>query len=360
MRHASRPRAGAASALVAGALMALMGCGEVAPPRATLEAKADLSLRPARAKIGEPVEITITVEHPEGTNVRFPPAEAVIGADDAASDDASDGISGSAAGGGLEIVKAERAKTRELEAGWLVTERTVTIRGFRTGPYSVGPHEVRLVAKVDASEEEAGGDTAPRALTTPSAMLEVYSVLADDSTLVDLRGEAGPFEIEPEATRWGWALMFGFTLVMHVFIFGFAIRRILRRRAEIRLHPPLPPPHETALAELARIRDSRLLDEGKTAEYTDRVSDVLRLYLEERFAIPAPERTTEEFLDEIARAPVLDRERKRFLADYLTQCDLVKFAAAKPGRRELDELFGSSVRFVEETAGARAVGANVA
>jgi hypothetical protein len=341
MTHASRPRIFVASAFAASALMVLVGCGEIAPPRATLEAKADLSLRPARAKVGEPVKITITVEHPEGTSVRFPPAEALAGM----SNDASDGTSSSASGDGLEIVRAGRAKTRELEAGWLVTERTVTVRGFRTGPYSVGPHQVRLVPKDDAG---------PRALVTPSAKLEVYSVLSGDSTLADLRGEAGPFEIEPEPTRWGWALFITFTVATHLVIATLAVRRILRRREDIRLHPPLPPPHETALAELARIRDSGLLDDGRTAEYTDRVSDVLRLYLEERFAIPAPERTTEEFLDEIARAPVLDRERKRFLADYLTQCDLVKFAAAKPGRRELDELFGSSVRFVEETAGARA------
>ncbi len=55
-------------------------------------------------------------------------------------------------------------------------------------------------------------------------------------------------------------------------------------------------------------------------------------------------------MDEMARAPVLESTRKRFLADYLAQCDLVKFAAREPGRRELDELYDSSVRFVEETA----------
>jgi hypothetical protein len=324
---------------------ALAGCGDDAPIAPGPEANADLSLSPARAKVGEPVEITMTVVHPAGTDVRFPPADAIVGVDDVASDDAPS----SATGGGLEIVKAGRARTHELEAGWSVTERMVTVRGFRTGGYSLGPHEVRLVSMGDA------GDTDPRALVTPAAKLEVYSVLSEDSTLADLRGEAGPFEIEPEPTRWGWAIFIGLTVISHVFILGFALRRILRRREEIRLHPPLPPPHEAALAELARIRESGLLDDGKTAEYTDRVSDVLRLYLEERFAIPAPERTTEEFLDEVARAPVLDRERKRFLADYLTQCDLVKFAAAEPGRRELDEMFGSSVRFVEETAGARAV-----
>ena len=337
------------------ALLVGAGCGEdAAPPRAP-EARVTLSLSPARAKVGEPVEILMTVEHPEGTEARFPPPETLTGAEsgdtpDAADEDSPDGPTGSASGGGLEIVKAGRAQTRELEEGWLVTERTVTVRGFRTGPYSLGPHEVRLVPKGLAGEAAAG----PVTLAAPSATLEVYSVLSGSSTLADLRGEAGPFDIEPEPARWGWVIAFVIVGMAALAGAGLALRGVVRRREEARLHPPLPPPHETALAELARIRESGLLDEGRTAEYTDRVSDVLRLYLEERFALPAPDRTTEEFLDEVARAPILDRERKRFLAEYLAQCDLVKFAAHLPGRRELDELFGSSVRFVEETAGARA------
>jgi hypothetical protein len=348
-------------------VLALAACGDEAPLTPRREARADLSLSTARAKVGEPVDILLVVEHAEGTDARFPPVEALVGTQgetsEGTSDGTSDGASDSASGGGLEVVKAGDVRTRELETGWLVTERKLTVRGFRTGAYSLGGLDVRLVREpatraADAAEASdlADGPSAiqPMSLKIPVARFEVYSVLAADSTLADLLGEAGPFEIEPEPARWGWALMVAFTVAAHIVIGAFALRRILRRREELRLHPPLPPPHETALAELARIRESGLLDEGRTAEYTDRVSDVLRRYLEERFAIPAPERTTEEFLDEVARAPVLDRERKRFLADYLAQCDLAKFAAAEPGRRELDELFSSSVKFVEETAGARA------
>jgi len=338
-------------AFAACALVACAGCGEEAPVSGTREARADLALSTARAKVGEPVDVLLFIEHAEGTEALFPPAESLLAGPDDSSDDTAEGLSS----GGMEIVSAGAVRSRELEAGWLVTERKVTVRGFRTGAYSFGPLEVRLVPKA-APPPSDSGPPAPDALPlkTPVVRFEVYSMLSDESTLADLRGEAGPFEIEPEPARWGWVVALALMAMAGVAGGAFGLRRLARRREELRLHPPLPPPHETALAELARIRDSGLLEEGRTAEYTDRVSDVLRLYLEERFAIPAPDRTTEEFLDEVARAPVLDRERKRFLADYLAQCDLVKFAAAEPGRRELDELFGSSVRFVEETAGARA------
>jgi len=363
-RLAVHRRSGLPLAFAAGAMLVLAGCGEDTPVAGTREARADLSLSAARAKVGEPVDVLLFVEHAEGTEALFPPAESLVADTDAASgegsDDMSDDTAAGLSSGGLEIVRAGPVRSRELEAGWLVTERKITVRGFRTGGYSLGPLEVRLVPKAAPDEPAASPshDAPPvpdaRTLKTPVARLEVYSMLSDESTLADLRGEAGPFEIEPEPARWGWVVALVLVGAAGIAGAGFGLKGLARRREELRLHPPLPPPHETALAELARIRDSGILEEGRTAEYTDRVSDVLRLYLEERFAIPAPDRTTEEFLDEVARAPVLDRERKRFLADYLAQCDLVKFAAAEPGRRELDELFSSSVRFVEETAGARA------
>ncbi|GAH81880.1 unnamed protein product, partial [marine sediment metagenome] len=237
--------------------------------------------------------------------------------------------------GGLEVVEAGEVRTRELEPRWLLTERTVTVRGFRTGAHTIEPFVVRLLSSAE--------DVAAETLRTPKARLEIYSVLTKGSTLEDLRGDAGPFELAAEPVRRGLAAAVGLAAAAALLASALLLRRTARRREERRRFPPPPPAHEVALAELARVRDSGLLEEGRLAEYTDRVSDVLRRYLEARFALPAPERTTEEFLDEIAREPVLDRERKRFLAGYLAQCDLVKFAAREPGRREIEELFDSSV-----------------
>ncbi len=79
------------------------------------------------------------------------------------------------------------------------------------------------------------------------------------------------------------------------------------------------------------------------------LSDAVRVYLEERFDLHAPERTTEEFLAEIQASTLLSDLQQRLMGDFLTRCDLVKFARAEMGEPELRELFDVAVRLVEET-----------
>lgn len=79
------------------------------------------------------------------------------------------------------------------------------------------------------------------------------------------------------------------------------------------------------------------------------VSDTIRAYLEERFQLRAPERTTEEFLDELQSSALLSSEQKSALGTFLMECDLVKFARHEPGRPELENLYHAAVRLVEET-----------
>ena len=85
------------------------------------------------------------------------------------------------------------------------------------------------------------------------------------------------------------------------------------------------------------------------------ITEILRTYLEQQFGLNAPERTTEEFLAELQQSIALDRRHKEVLEDFLTRCDLVKFAKVEPGRAELEELHAAALRLVDETAGWRPV-----
>lgn len=117
-----------------------------------------------------------------------------------------------------------------------------------------------------------------------------------------------------------------------------------RRRARVPVIPPVPP-HRRARQRLEAAL--ALLDRPK--EFCIAVSDALRFYLEERFELRAPERTTEEFLVELQRSDALLPDQKQVLGEFLQRCDLVKFARYEPTRSELLELHGAALRLVEET-----------
>jgi hypothetical protein len=84
-------------------------------------------------------------------------------------------------------------------------------------------------------------------------------------------------------------------------------------------------PAQIALARLEQART--LATEGHAAELGEAISDTVRVYIEARFDLHAPKRTTEEFLHDLASAsdtPVA--QQREALAAFLGACDLAKFA----------------------------------
>ena len=110
-----------------------------------------------------------------------------------------------------------------------------------------------------------------------------------------------------------------------------------RRRPRIEPEKPKAPPWITALEELERIRKSKMLVEGRTGEYFDRVSEAVRAYLGGRYGFEETlelgknglETTTAEMLDLLKRVRPPVQELPRIKA-FLDDCDLVKFARLEP------------------------------
>src|SRR3972149_6064071 len=65
-------------------------------------------------------------------------------------------------------------------------------------------------------------------------------------------------------------------------------------------------PHEIAYELLERLLKEDLIAKGLVKEYYYRITNILRHYIEDRFGLLAPERTTEEFLTAMAHTNQLD------------------------------------------------------
>src|SRR5262249_20149707 len=137
----------------------------------------------------------------------------------------------------------------------------------------------------------------------------------------DIRDIKAPVAV---SSGWAWvAWMLGGAAALA--LTWWAWKRWRRKRSE-----PVPegviPAHQRARKKLEQAL--KLTDEPKP--FCTAVSDALRIYLEERFGLHAPERTTEEFLFELQATAHLTFSQKQSLADFLERCDLVKFAKFEP------------------------------
>jgi hypothetical protein len=164
----------------------------------------------------------------------------------------------------------------------------------------------------------------------------------NQTTLVaqDIRDIKPPIEISSGFQWLWWVLIIALVIVGVVLL----LRLLKNRKANIVLPPPVP----------AHIRAKQKLEQAlsliaQPKPFVIAVSDTARAYLEERFDFRAPERTTEEFLRELAGTKLLLPEQKDSLGEFLAGCDLVKFAKYEPGEKELRELHSSALRLVEET-----------
>ena len=176
-------------------------------------------------------------------------------------------------------------------------------------------------------------------------------ILPDPNGSVDMSGEAldirdikGVVDV-PSGNEWLFFIFALFGVAIVVFISIWIIRRHLAKRSEKSVLIPPQPPHILAWNKLQSSLD---LIHDADLFCTD-VSLIIRVYLEGRFDLQAPDRTTEEFLFELQNSKYLDDSHKDLLGDFLSECDLVKFAKAEPPENELRRLHEAAGRLVGET-----------
>ena len=142
---------------------------------------------------------------------------------------------------------------------------------------------------------------------------------------------------------WAW-LWWTVGIIAGLVVLYYVWRWWRKKRQEVPFVAPVP---AHVRAKLKLLKALELIAQPKP--FCVEVSDVTRMYLEERFNFHAPERTTEEFLRELAETDRLTPDQKESLGRFLESCDLVKFARYEPGEAELRALHESAVRLIDET-----------
>jgi hypothetical protein len=142
---------------------------------------------------------------------------------------------------------------------------------------------------------------------------------------------------------WVWLLIIAFVSAI---VTGWIL---LRRKRVAKLIRIFKPAHEIAYDRLQALVKENLVEAGKIKEFYEQISSILRHYIEHRFDLRAPERTTEEFLTELKNTDILSVSDKQSLEEFLTHCDLVKFAKHSPTNEQIQRTFDLVKEFIEKT-----------
>ncbi len=157
----------------------------------------------------------------------------------------------------------------------------------------------------------------------------------------DIRDIRGPIYVLP-----AWVLPALAAGVLLVALGSYGIWRRRRNRA-----PRILLPHEAALQRLDEI--GALMQPARAREFSIAASDIVRLYIEQRFKVTATRRTTEEFLrDLLGSSDAALAEHRGLLGEFLHQCDFVKFASQSLTQRNMESLRESARAFVLATVSA--------
>lgn len=316
----SQPEGDAQSPTPADAPDAQQGEAETALAVETREGPvaATLSLTPPEPRLGDPLRLALVVTAKAGVTVEMPAFGDALG----------------------RFAIVDFTPREEATADGVRLSQRYTLQTPMSGRQRIPRLRLEFL-----DERDPDVVAKPRELLTDELAFVVKSVLPEGQPLDQLRpARAGLTELQgPWLHRhWPWLIA---GLVAVAFLAA-AIPWWLRRAEErARLTA-----FDRALARLERLARRGLPGAAAADAWYVELSDVVRRYIEERFALRAPELTTEEFLLEAGRSADLTAAHRELLSAFLASCDRVKFARYSPGEEESREALEVARRFLNETA----------
>ncbi|MCM8787566.1 MAG: BatD family protein [Candidatus Omnitrophica bacterium] len=203
---------------------------------------------------------------------------------------------------------------------------------YLVGKYTIPAFAIKYRKKTDNLWKD---------LTINKIELEVKTLLTQD--IKDIKDIKGPKKF-PDSTYILFLAIGIFLIIVSVFFYFI----FLKKQKKTILNPLLPP-HIIAYQALAELEKNDYIKRGEFKIYYTELSEILRGYIQARFKIKALELTTEEFISKIKDDDTLPQEYKNPLKDFLSYCDLVKFAKYIPTEEDAILRFSFVKEFVDKT-----------
>ena len=285
--------------------------------RGTIEAIA--SVDKDEVTIGDKIKLVIRVKYKDDITIQFPEVGKQIGV--------------------FAIKEAGFAETPKREKdGYSVVERDYVLSS-----YEIGRHAIPSL-KIKYKGSHGDGEVA-----TSEVTIDIKGVLKEGEISGDIKDIFPPVDVPTSFKRLiVWISVGMGLLLLSGIICGLVYK--FKKRSKIQEQTFIKrTPHEIACELLERLSKEDLIAKGLVREYYYRITNILRHYIEDRFGLLAPERTTEEFLTEMAHTNQLDATHKILIREFLERCDMVKYAKYGPSKSEIKETYDAAKRFIDET-----------
>ncbi|MCB2196187.1 MAG: hypothetical protein KQH79_10015 [Bacteroidetes bacterium] len=232
----------------------------------------------------------------------------------------------------IEIIDQTTNDTTLLESGEYIIKKNVTISVFDSGYYALPPIPFLYYS-----------DT----LRTDTLIFKVNALPVD--TTKAIKDIKMPYEAPLSfAEVYPWAGG-GLLLALVIFIVIYVIRKIKRKEPIIKRFKPREPAHIIAYRDLDKLKNDKLWQQDKIKDYYTVLTDILRMYLWNRYAIRTLERTSEEILQSLQVSDFNDDESFETLKEIFHLSDLVKFAKYKPVADQHEKCMMDAYKFVDKT-----------
>lgn len=236
---------------------------------------------------------------------------------------------------GVEVLDIAKPDTQLLneDKRWLISQEYV-VTSFDSALYYLPPFEVFVNDKAYRSQALA---------------LKVYSIPVDT-----LHPDQffGPKSIREVSLTWDDIAPLVYSLLLMLILGGVAIFFMIRYRDNkpiikiIKIEPKLPP-HQAAMKKIEEIKANKAWQREDPKLYYTELTDVIRVYIKDRFGFNAMEMTSTEIIDRLLQEK--DKESINDLKNLFEIADLVKFAKYAPLMNENDMNLVNAVDFINQT-----------
>ncbi len=235
---------------------------------------------------------------------------------------------------GVEVLSTNQADTAELDDDMVQVNKVYTLTSFDENLYYLP----EMAVKVDGKEYKSKS-LALKVITMPVDTLHPENIFP-------------PKDVQDNPFQWSeWSGIFWMSVLIVLLICAaFYLRLRLKDNKPIIAHVRIVKkilPHQKAMTEIEKIKAERMASSEDQKAYYTRLTDTLRVYIEERFGFSAMEMTSSEIIERLQQAE--DRKMIDELRELFTTADLVKFAKYSTLINENDANLVNAIEFINTT-----------